>query len=71
MHPSFKTQYFVKAKWESGWISAARELLKDEWEANYKSSADAAATAREHALHSSRSEVCCHVLDFLYVSADF
>jgi hypothetical protein len=37
LHPSFKKQYFLSAKWEPDWITVAVSNLKKEWENNYKS----------------------------------
>jgi hypothetical protein len=37
LHPCHKLTYFLKAKWESEWISTTQELVQDEFRRNYES----------------------------------
>ncbi|KAH8109785.1 hypothetical protein DFH11DRAFT_1515185, partial [Phellopilus nigrolimitatus] len=40
LHPGFKTTYFETQNWPAEWIAAARTVLIDEWDINYKPSED-------------------------------
>ncbi|EAU89851.2 hypothetical protein CC1G_07003 [Coprinopsis cinerea okayama7 len=37
LHPGYKTNYFMTAKWEPEWIVAAKAIARDEWVTYYKS----------------------------------
>lgn len=41
LHPKYKLKYFADAGWETDWIETARQLLRNEWEAQYKPKIDA------------------------------
>jgi len=36
LHPRYKSSYFHKAGWPREWITTAEELLRTEWNTNYK-----------------------------------
>jgi hypothetical protein len=36
LHPRYKSSYFHKAGWPRSWITTAEDLLRAEWDANYK-----------------------------------
>ncbi|KAJ3510755.1 hypothetical protein NMY22_g15875 [Coprinellus aureogranulatus] len=36
LHPHFKPQYFVKAKWDLSWIEEAKLIISEEWNYHYK-----------------------------------
>lgn len=36
LHPRYKASYFSKAGWPRDWISTAEEILRNEWDSNYK-----------------------------------
>ena len=36
LHPRYKSTYFLKAGWPCEWVQAAEDLLRNEWERNYK-----------------------------------
>jgi hypothetical protein len=36
LHPAFKTTYFRTHKWPEEWITTAVDLLRADWEKNYK-----------------------------------
>jgi hypothetical protein len=36
MHPAYKAEYFVKQNWEDDWIKTAKDLVRTEWDENYK-----------------------------------
>ncbi|KAH8106487.1 hypothetical protein DFH11DRAFT_1518196, partial [Phellopilus nigrolimitatus] len=36
LHPGYKTIYFEKQGWPSEWIETAKQVLKDEWDDNYR-----------------------------------
>jgi len=36
LHPRYKSSYFHKAGWPREWITMAEDLLRNEWNANYK-----------------------------------
>jgi hypothetical protein len=36
LHPQYKALYFSKAGWPHDWILTAEEILRNEWNSNYK-----------------------------------
>lgn len=36
LHPRYKSTYFLKAGWPREWVQTAEDLLRKEWERNYK-----------------------------------
>jgi hypothetical protein len=38
LHPRYKSTYFQKAGWPREWIRMAEDILRKEWETNYKPS---------------------------------
>jgi len=38
LHPRYKSTYFQKAGWPREWIRTAEDILRKEWETNYKPS---------------------------------
>ncbi len=36
LHPSYKLEYFKKAKWEDEWIRTAREITREEFDRSYR-----------------------------------
>ena len=36
LHPRYKSSYFLKAGWPREWVQTAEDLLRAEWERNYK-----------------------------------
>ena len=36
LHPHHKLNYFKKAKWEDGWIKAAKQLVRAEFDLSYR-----------------------------------
>ncbi|TDL15562.1 hypothetical protein BD410DRAFT_732577 [Rickenella mellea] len=36
LHPRYKTSYFIKHGWPADWVQTAVDLLRAEWEKNYK-----------------------------------
>jgi hypothetical protein len=46
LHLQYKSNYFIKAKWPLDWIKGAEELLREQWELNYKPAT--AAPAESH-----------------------
>ncbi|GJE97034.1 hypothetical protein PsYK624_132440, partial [Phanerochaete sordida] len=45
LHPKHKLEYFREQKWKTTWITAAEELLRQEWELHYKPKPDENASA--------------------------
>jgi hypothetical protein len=68
LHPSFKKQYFTKAKWPVEWIAEAERLIKKEWEANYRPQADEVAESRRNgsALGGGKGDVSKHLSLLFY-----
>ncbi|KAF7336216.1 Dimer-Tnp-hAT domain-containing protein [Mycena venus] len=40
LHPNYKLEYFLAWKWEKAWIKTAESLIREEFEANYDSTAN-------------------------------
>jgi hypothetical protein len=40
LHPNYKLDYFHARKWERAWIDTATDLVREEFNAHYKSTAD-------------------------------
>lgn len=36
MHPRYKTEYFRRQEWEPEWIRTAVDLVRDQWQKNYR-----------------------------------
>ncbi|TDL14853.1 hypothetical protein BD410DRAFT_699373, partial [Rickenella mellea] len=36
LHPRYKTAYFAKQNWPSEWVDTAIQILRAEWQKNYK-----------------------------------
>jgi len=45
LHPRYKSSYFLKAGWPREWVQTAEDLLRTEWEKNYKPKSGAALIA--------------------------
>jgi hypothetical protein len=40
LHPNYKLEYFRARKWEKAWIETAESLIREEFQANYASTAN-------------------------------
>ncbi|RPD52436.1 hypothetical protein L227DRAFT_514794 [Lentinus tigrinus ALCF2SS1-6] len=55
MHPGYKLEHFRNVGWPEEWVTVIKDLIRDEWEKNYKPKPAAPAPAPSDPLPASRN----------------